>query len=94
MTMASRKLPRRGPAQVLAVVVVLVVVAGLVYAALPRQDKKYLTASFPRTVSLYEGSDDARWLYVGCRCPVCGALGNYGDWTSEFPDYTKLFERV
>jgi hypothetical protein len=45
-------------------------------------------------VSVYEGSDDARWLYVGCRCPVCGALGNYGDWSSEFPDYTKLFERV
>jgi hypothetical protein len=45
-------------------------------------------------VSLYEGSNDARWLYVGCRCPVCGGLGNYGDWTSEFPDYTKLFERV
>ena len=55
--MASRKLPKRGPAQVLAVVVVLLVVAGLVYAALPKQDKKYLTASFPRTVSLYEGSD-------------------------------------
>ena len=45
-------------------------------------------------VSLYEGSNDARWLYVGCRCPVCGVLGNYGDWTSEFPDYTRLLERV
>ena len=45
-------------------------------------------------ISLYEGSNDARWLYVGCRCPACGALGNYGDWTSEFPDYTKLLERA
>ena len=45
-------------------------------------------------VSLYEESNDARWLYVGCRCPACRMLGNYGDWTSEFPDYTKLLERV
>jgi hypothetical protein len=45
-------------------------------------------------VSLYEGSNDARWLYVGCRCPACGMLGNYGDWTSEFPDYAKLLERI
>ncbi len=36
---------------------VLAVVAALVLAALPDQEKKYLTASFPRTVSLYEGSD-------------------------------------
>jgi phospholipid/cholesterol/gamma-HCH transport system substrate-binding protein len=39
----------------------LVAVAALVVAAamlvMPDQDKKYLTASFPRTVSLYEGAD-------------------------------------
>jgi phospholipid/cholesterol/gamma-HCH transport system substrate-binding protein len=29
----------------------------LVFVALPDQRKRYLTASFPRTVSLYEGSD-------------------------------------
>jgi phospholipid/cholesterol/gamma-HCH transport system substrate-binding protein len=43
--------------RVLAFVAVLAVVGGLVLVALPHQDKKYLTASFPRTVSLYEGSD-------------------------------------
>jgi phospholipid/cholesterol/gamma-HCH transport system substrate-binding protein len=39
----------------------LVLVAALVVAGAllmwPEEDKKYLTASFPRTVSLYEGSD-------------------------------------
>ncbi len=43
--------------QVLAVVAVLAVVVALVLVALPGQKKMYLTASFPRTVSLYEGSD-------------------------------------
>ena len=32
-------------------------IVALVLVALPGQHKKYLTASFPRTVSLYEGSD-------------------------------------
>jgi phospholipid/cholesterol/gamma-HCH transport system substrate-binding protein len=55
MTMPT--LPRRSLTQVLAVVAVIAVVAALVVAAWPGQDKKYVTASFPRTVSLYEGSD-------------------------------------
>ena len=46
-----------GLTRVLSVVAVLAVVAALVIVALPGQEKKYLTASFPRTVSLYEGSD-------------------------------------
>lgn len=43
-------------------------------------------------VSLYEGSDDVRWLYVGCRCPACGLTGNYGDWTNESTDYHTLLK--
>lgn len=27
-------------------------------------------------VSLYDESEDVRWLYVGCRCPSCGLTGN------------------
>ncbi|MFL6135044.1 MAG: MCE family protein [Nocardioidaceae bacterium] len=46
-----------GITRVLALVAVLAVLAALVLVLLPGQDKKYLTASFPRTVSLYEGSD-------------------------------------
>jgi len=45
-------------------------------------------------VSLYDDSDDVRWLYVGCRCRACGLTGNYGDWTSEFSDYRKLLAHV
>ena len=56
--MAKRKLPSSGGVtRILAVLLVVALVAGLVLLAWPRQDKKYVTASFPRTVSLYEGSD-------------------------------------
>jgi len=48
---------RRNLTSVLSVVAVLAVVAALLLAVLPDDDKKMLTASFPRTVSLYEGSD-------------------------------------
>lgn len=41
----------------LSVVAVVAVVVALVLVALPDQQRRYLTASFPRTVSLYEGSD-------------------------------------
>lgn len=43
--------------RVLSTVVILAVLLGILIAVKPEQDKKYLTASFPRTVSLYEGSD-------------------------------------
>jgi phospholipid/cholesterol/gamma-HCH transport system substrate-binding protein len=46
-----------GVTRILSVVIVVAVVVGLVFVALPDQKKRYLTASFPRTVSLYEGSD-------------------------------------
>ncbi len=46
-----------GISRVLAAVAVAAVVVALVLVALPDQHKKYLTASFPRTVSLYDGSD-------------------------------------
>jgi hypothetical protein len=45
-------------------------------------------------VSLYEGSEDVRWLYLGCRCPACGLTACYGDWKNEFEDYCKLLDRV
>jgi phospholipid/cholesterol/gamma-HCH transport system substrate-binding protein len=50
-------LKQGGLTRILSIVAVLAIVAALVIVALPKQDKKYLTASFPRTVSLYEGSD-------------------------------------
>lgn len=45
-------------------------------------------------VSLYEGSDDVRWLYLGCRCPVCGLVAVYGDWKNEFNGYRELLSRI
>jgi phospholipid/cholesterol/gamma-HCH transport system substrate-binding protein len=48
---------RRNLTGVLSVVAVLAVVAALLLAVLPDDEEKTLTASFPRTVSLYEGSD-------------------------------------
>ena len=36
-------------------------------------------------VSLYEGSEDVEWLYLGCRCPRCGLVAVFGDWATEVP---------
>ena len=41
----------------IAALVVAVLVAGLLFVFWPSSDKKYIVADFPRTVSLYEGSD-------------------------------------
>jgi hypothetical protein len=45
-------------------------------------------------VSLYQGSEDVKWLYVGCRCPQCGLTAVYGDWKNEFEGYRELLARV
>jgi hypothetical protein len=45
-------------------------------------------------ISLYEDSEDVRWLYLGCRCPKCGLTAVYGDWKNEFNGYRDLLARV
>ena len=45
-------------------------------------------------VSLYEASEDVRWLYLGCRCPKCGLAAVYGDWKNEFNGFQELLARV
>jgi hypothetical protein len=45
-------------------------------------------------VALYAGSEDVKWLYIGCRCPACGLIGCYGDWKNEFGGYEELLRRV
>ena len=45
-------------------------------------------------VSLYEGSEDVKWLYLGCRCPKCGLTAVYGDWKNEYIGYKELLARV
>ncbi|RLS56376.1 MAG: hypothetical protein DWH91_06865 [Planctomycetota bacterium] len=45
-------------------------------------------------VSLYDGSEDIKWLYLGCRCPKCGLTAVYGDWKNEFIGYKEFLARV
>lgn len=45
-------------------------------------------------VSLYEDSEDVKWLYLGCRCPKCGLTAPYADWKNEFIGYKELLARV
>ncbi|HEY7245682.1 MAG TPA: hypothetical protein VH678_17560 [Xanthobacteraceae bacterium] len=45
-------------------------------------------------VSLYDDSEDVRWLYIGCRCVSCGLTAVYGDWKNEFNGYRELLARV
>lgn len=45
-------------------------------------------------VSLYEASEDVRWLCIGCRCTACQLVAVYGDWKNEFEGYQELLARV
>jgi len=45
-------------------------------------------------VSLYDESEDVRWLYLGFRCPACGLTAVYGDWKNEFNGFRELLAQV
>lgn len=45
-------------------------------------------------VSLYEGTEDVRWFYLGCKCVECGLSGVYGDWKNEYLGYQALLAKV
>lgn len=45
-------------------------------------------------VSLYDDSEDVRWLYLGFRCPACGLTAVYGDWKNEYLGYQELLGKV
>jgi hypothetical protein len=45
-------------------------------------------------VALHDGSEDVKWLYLGCRCPACRMVGCYGDWKNEYSDFRQLLARV
>jgi phospholipid/cholesterol/gamma-HCH transport system substrate-binding protein len=57
MSQHAARMGLTGLSRALSTVAVAAVVVAAVLLVLPEQEKKYLTASFPRTVSLYEGSD-------------------------------------
>ena len=41
-------------------------------------------------VALYDGSNDARWYYLGCRCTQCRLVGVFADWKCEAGDADAL----
>lgn len=45
-------------------------------------------------VSLYQNSEDVRWIYIGCRCSNCGLTACYGDWKNEYKNFRKLLNQV
>jgi len=45
-------------------------------------------------VALYGGTEDVKWLYLGCRCVRCGLTACYGDWKNEYEDFRELLKRV
>lgn len=45
-------------------------------------------------VSLYEDSQDVRWIYIGCLCTKCSMTACYGDWSNEFIGYKDLLAKV
>lgn len=45
-------------------------------------------------LALYDDSEDAKWLYIGCRCPHCGLTACYADWKNEYSGYRTLLARV
>ena len=48
------------------------------------------TANVGIGFSLYEGTRDVRWLYVGVRCVRCGVLGCFAGWKIGYEDSTLL----
>lgn len=57
MTHHASRMGARGLTRVLSYVAVAAVALAAVLLLVPGQERRYVTASFPRTVSLYEGSD-------------------------------------
>jgi phospholipid/cholesterol/gamma-HCH transport system substrate-binding protein len=57
MSQHASRMGMAGLTRILSLVAVAAVVLAAILLVIPNQEKKYLTASFPRTVSLYEGSD-------------------------------------
>jgi len=45
-------------------------------------------------VALYEGSNDARWHYIGCRCSRCNLTGVFADWKCEAGDADEFLAKV
>ena len=45
-------------------------------------------------VTLYEGSNDAKWFYLCLRCEACQLTRVYGDWKCEAGDASALLSKT
>ncbi|WP_202741009.1 hypothetical protein [Acinetobacter sp. 'aerobic (ED)'] len=45
-------------------------------------------------VALYDGSNDVRWYYIGCRCTNCSLIGVFADWKCEGGNATKFLAKI
>ena len=45
-------------------------------------------------VALYEGSNDVRSYYIGCRCSRCDLTGVFADWKCEAGDADEFLGKV
>ena len=45
-------------------------------------------------VALYDGSNDVRWYYIGCRCSQCRLVGVFADWKCEAGDADEFLAAV
>lgn len=45
-------------------------------------------------VALYEGSNDVRWFYIGCRCHDCSLVGVFADWKCEGGDAAVFLSKI
>lgn len=45
-------------------------------------------------VTLYDGSDDVDWAYLGCRCVTCGIVGYLAEWHRIEYSYSELFAHL
>ena len=45
-------------------------------------------------VALYEGTADARWHYIGCRCLKCSLVGVFAHWKCEPGNATEFLAKT
>ncbi|KYQ84181.1 hypothetical protein AWW72_10565 [Acinetobacter sp. NRRL B-65365] len=45
-------------------------------------------------VALYDGLNDVRWYYIGCRCTICSLIGVFADWKCEGGNATEFLAKI
>jgi len=45
-------------------------------------------------VALYEGSNDVRWYYIGCKCVKCNLVGVFAEWKCEAGNVEEFLSKT